>query len=454
LNPQGSYNQQLRWISKKFVIFYDLLDRRGWLVDGASALLHLVRASFGHDQKDVLKSLFLLTPEEIEEPIDVKSSQESAIAILTSERNKDLKLYEEADTTWEEEIIETGGNRKHTSNKKKTSFRFKDRVQEIYLHLEQIIAHQEDTEDGVGKRVKLSPLRHLEGFDFVEIASGESPVRAIMTELDVVGKGWVDLTRAIHAITLFGCGFGELIQPVTKMCDLWSQAPQGQEVLIVSTSDITKIMQKRGNSETTPWQLVDNLYWMPSDELFDRCKCNGMQNSNHSDKVQLITTDGLRRSWGVINKGRNLQGLTECGAVVFGHSHRITLPWKNRKENSAHRVPETSIDSVVIGSENDSSLLTPSATQTSSSSSLVTTGRSAVKSSRTSFSEVPSPSSSLQLIPDSKGDSETSPESQSSQSPPQMSPWITLSPVKSNKRTRFDAFLLPFTKRQKRDSDN
>ncbi|KAH8896225.1 hypothetical protein GQ53DRAFT_639773, partial [Thozetella sp. PMI_491] len=41
----GTYPEKLEWISKKFVVFWDEADRRGWLVNGTAALLHLARAS-------------------------------------------------------------------------------------------------------------------------------------------------------------------------------------------------------------------------------------------------------------------------------------------------------------------------------------------------------------------------------------------------------------------------
>jgi hypothetical protein len=40
-----NYVTQLRWIGRQFVVLYDLGDRRAWLLDGLSALLHLVLAS-------------------------------------------------------------------------------------------------------------------------------------------------------------------------------------------------------------------------------------------------------------------------------------------------------------------------------------------------------------------------------------------------------------------------
>lgn len=53
--PQAnSYLGLLDWVSGQPIIFYDVdaEDRRAWLTDGASALLHLVRASIKQDEQN------------------------------------------------------------------------------------------------------------------------------------------------------------------------------------------------------------------------------------------------------------------------------------------------------------------------------------------------------------------------------------------------------------------
>src|SRR5580700_10714662 len=43
LRRGGPYEQEIHFASRIKVVLYDVGDRRGWLVDGASALLHLTR---------------------------------------------------------------------------------------------------------------------------------------------------------------------------------------------------------------------------------------------------------------------------------------------------------------------------------------------------------------------------------------------------------------------------
>lgn len=55
------YYSQLRWIDKKFVVLWDVEEKRGWLVSGSKALLRIVRASLKREE-DVFKSSDLEEP--------------------------------------------------------------------------------------------------------------------------------------------------------------------------------------------------------------------------------------------------------------------------------------------------------------------------------------------------------------------------------------------------------
>ncbi|KAF4980050.1 hypothetical protein FZEAL_3912 [Fusarium zealandicum] len=46
------YPSLLKWVGAQPIVFCDAGDRRAWLVDGASALLHLVRISLYMDEND------------------------------------------------------------------------------------------------------------------------------------------------------------------------------------------------------------------------------------------------------------------------------------------------------------------------------------------------------------------------------------------------------------------
>ncbi|OJJ95115.1 hypothetical protein ASPACDRAFT_48219 [Aspergillus aculeatus ATCC 16872] len=43
--PRSSFIKKMKWLFQKYVVLWDEAEQRGWLVNGASALLHLIRAS-------------------------------------------------------------------------------------------------------------------------------------------------------------------------------------------------------------------------------------------------------------------------------------------------------------------------------------------------------------------------------------------------------------------------
>ncbi|KAI3316767.1 hypothetical protein HD806DRAFT_419274 [Xylariaceae sp. AK1471] len=337
LRSRDDYTMRLKWVSKKFVVLYDVKDRRAWLIDGLSAVLHLVRASLKYDLEDPFKSLFLYEPSAFKETHWVHSGKDAAIQVLTNPENMSLPLYAKPESAKEDISISDAGVRTRILSRTKTNYCLKDRIESICDVLEQIMAHQADvaTQDGVGFRLKSTPRRHLEGFDFMDIATDEDPFWPRMANLQSSGRGWVDFTRALHAITLFGSGFGELIQPVDgqastcKTCSVYVEVPKGQDYLAVCVRDIKDIMQKRGSTNTTPWRLIDNIYWHTPDKTFEPCIRSGKPSAKH-DRVQILLPATFPKLWGRNFKSPPDLNIAPTGALLFGHSRRFPLRWGDR----------------------------------------------------------------------------------------------------------------------------
>ncbi|KAI8632194.1 hypothetical protein F5Y19DRAFT_492074 [Xylariaceae sp. FL1651] len=337
LRSRDDYIMRLKWISKKFVVLYDVREKRAWLTDGLSAVLHLVRASLKHDTEDSFKTLFLYDPSALKETSWMYLGKDTAIRVLTNPENLSLPLYAKPNSTKEEINIDDTGAQTRILSKTKSNFCLKDRIESICDVLEQIMAHQADvaTQDGVGFRLRSTPRRHLEGFDFMDIATDEDPFWPRMAELKASGRGWVDFTRALHAITLFGSGFGELIQPFKRQalpceaCSVYDEVPKGRDLLAVCVRDIQDVMQKRGSKNTIPWRLIDNIYWHTPDKTFEPCNHAGKASAKH-DRVQVLLPATFPGLW-----GRNFQSppdldMAPMGALLFGHSTRFPLRWSDR----------------------------------------------------------------------------------------------------------------------------
>lgn len=338
IHSRDDYVMRLKWIAKKFAVFYDLRDRRAWLLDGASALLHLVRASLRHDKNDLFKDLFLFDESSIQEPATPFTGKHAAVQFLTNKDNTSLPLYEKPTEAKVEDTTTGAGARVQIASSTRKNYTLKDRIEDVYEILEQIMSHQADifSQDGIGFRIKYTLRRQLEGFDFMDVATDEDPLWPRVTTINSRGRGWIDFIRALHAITLFGTGFGELVRPSQGLDTCFScltniGVPKGEDYLAVCTSDLQEIMEKRGSRKTSPWRLVNEIYWHTPDKAFERCQC-GKSSARKHDRIQVTLPASLPGFWG---RGFHSPGaLPKQGAVLFGHSRRFPLRWKD------HGIPE------------------------------------------------------------------------------------------------------------------
>jgi hypothetical protein len=346
----GGYASRLKFIAKQYVVLYDLADRRAWLVDGLSALLHLVRASLEHDQRDVFNFFFLYKRGQIKECSATMHGLDAAAAVLFNPENCSLKLYTESEDTWDEET-ERQHNGAHgaetikevVSKRKVTYYCLRDKVLEIFSLLEKMVDHLNNvqSEAGVGFRLRGTPRNILEGFDFMDVATTGAPLRPHMIKLNICesGRGWTDLLRSIQAITLFGKGFGELIAPSTNSltdpvcggCGYGISLPTGKDYLATPVSLVERMLETRGNTETVPWCLADDIYWHTPGALFDPCQCASTTKiAKPTDRVQVLLPSTFPKLWG---RGfASPKNLESQGAVIFSHNWRA--PFRLRHQSN------------------------------------------------------------------------------------------------------------------------
>ncbi|KAH8807187.1 hypothetical protein F5884DRAFT_856768 [Xylogone sp. PMI_703] len=223
--------------------------------------------------------------------------------------------------------------------------------------------------DGIDGRVKASRRRQLEGFDFADVASGADPIIPKATTPLEIGKGWVDFIRALRAITLFGNGFGELLEPNgfisdptgtgegdhaadhtadpvidRTLCNGWSKLPKGRDLLAVSTPVIQDIMKRKSDKGGQLLELVDDIYWHNPDKAFEQCSCG--ITGKQCDRVQLLLPTKFPK---LFTRGFCSPGsLPANGAVIFGHSMKLPLFWGDKPESvpsEGHPQPESPDDS-------------------------------------------------------------------------------------------------------------
>ena len=325
VSPDG-YVQKLKWISEKFVVLWDEQFKRGWLVNGTSALLHLLRQSLESNRTDKFKSAFLFKPELIKESPSPHTA-DAAIEFFLNDTNMKLEIYAEKGEMYDEETVGDASQSGNLFKRKRTYFRVEDRVEHLCDILEHIFLHQIDIAGQNGVKLKLQARKLLEGWDFKNLAIDQGPFFPCVATLQAFGNGWVDFTRSVHAVTLIGRGFGEIIRPEypSSLCTRWAELPIGNYYLAACVSTLRDIMELYGDEGANPMRLSENIIWHNPTKVFEACRCKKKFGEAHSDIVQILWPSMLAH----ILPKKNPVPLGDHGAVIFGHNSYFNWQWKD-----------------------------------------------------------------------------------------------------------------------------
>jgi hypothetical protein len=389
--------------------FYDVTARRSWLVDGVSALLHLVRISLHLDANDDESTYdeWVFDSAKLDERWNRCNGRSAALDILKSLDLRDLPVYVKRQS------VVDGQKVKHFST-------FGDRVDKILHLLEVLIDRERDLASCDGVKVPQTRDRHrnITGFDILDLTEQTRPVESRIAPLSKSGYGWSDMFPHLRVITIFGRGFGELIRPDdrTQACTDWQAVPVGQDYMAVTTSTL-KLLHKRHLTALVPnlseGELTGNTLWASSCPPLEACGCvTGRPVRKHLDPAQFLYCKSF---WTSSRKPKNanpvdIPGLNSAGAVIFsntgssGRNHRnnsnsvtqeIVYPVSSTS-SSGHLGQTSSLSaSASNAAHTDSSVnvLSPSVTNTTTSSApnmapSTTSGPSATTAS-TTLSTVP-----------------------------------------------------------------
>jgi len=366
--PRNGYFMTLKWLETKYVVLWDDAFKKGWLVNGTSALLHLVRAWLEFSSKDNFAFHFLFDPSKMNDSVDHRPN--SAIDVLTNEENMKLAIYPGKNEGFEEEETKRKGDEieeSKTLKRKKGYFLFGDLVEQYYSILAQILEHQERVAGQNGKKIKIRVRKHLEGWDFFDLATGRDP-RPRVTTLQALGYGWVDLIRSIGAVTLLGRGFGDIIRPMKfdGMCPKWNNLPPDRYYLAASVYDLKNITTVFGNEFASPPETVHGLVWHCPGDVVARCQCQSYSFSGlrkflkqHHDPVQVF----YPRNWHQYSRLGGPDKVADAGAVVFGHN----VEWKFRWKEDGNEDLEEWHDSLRVPSNDDQITTEPISSSSGSS---------------------------------------------------------------------------------------
>lgn len=336
LSRGGPYLQEIHFARNINVVLYDIKDRRGWLVDGASALLHIVRTQLSSSP---YCSSLLFKIEDFHHA-DPKNGADAARLALTDLRNTEIVIFEDVEL-WSESTA-TGQAKKEETKRKTTKWCLQDLVRQTWHILEQIHDHQTRILASPGIALRFTDRDKLEGFGFMDIATGQNPLRPRVSFLKSSGRGWVDFTRSIGAICLLGRGFGELIKPAedtNNLCRAWESVPKAKDYLVVCITTLHEICMKNGDTESSPLELAKGIYWYTADKLFEPCKCKSDQLGSICDRIQVLLPPLS------IGSQKHPDPFNNCrGAAIFGRSRRFDWHWPNVGSPVARTGPEHETD--------------------------------------------------------------------------------------------------------------
>ncbi|KAF1846467.1 uncharacterized protein K460DRAFT_417538 [Cucurbitaria berberidis CBS 394.84] len=335
----STYSMQIESARNIPVLIYDTATQQAWLVDGASALLHVARTQVAQKPYGGERSLFNnlnFNSSEFSHP-RAEGGPDAALDALRNDLNMKHKILREFDSYAEEKTavgsltvaanganIPAAGDSKGSSEGNEEIYKttcFRELTSQIWSTLEQIYDRQMEETTTHGSKNLQNPFRNmLEGYEFMGIVSSRHTLTRRAINLQANGVAWLHMINRIHSITLFGKYFGELYRPTDlvkkNICKQWMSVPPGLEYLAVSMSLLKAIKQnsvQEGEVDKTSNEITEGISWSPSKDMFKICE----HNCNHifSGRVQKLYRKGKQR-----DSGSSFETCPQDGAALFGEN--------------------------------------------------------------------------------------------------------------------------------------
>lgn len=335
-------------MTKVHVLLYDHKCARGWLLDGASALLHILRfhvASYtpikdcgAFDLKQFCYA-------------DSRVGSAAAKDVLLNPKAQDLVLLMERSRREKESVEESGGELafKNIIETDVKTCLLKDRVLDMWDVLEQMYDRWKGKKEQPGVALEGLGAR-LEGWKFQDVVDREHSINPVFAELDSSATDWLRLIRHIDAVVLFGNGFGELMRPMGEHCTNWTSVPQKKFCLAVPVSQLRRIAKKHGRPDETPIKLAENVYWPIVEHPF-QCTCDaqsrGHKQRRACDRSQALRYHSKHVSRSVVGGEVLSAADNDNGAVIFGgrRLHKPMTGGENAEAGGMSTQPGASRDS-------------------------------------------------------------------------------------------------------------
>lgn len=341
------YQSKIWNMSSEYFVIYDVETEKAWLLNGATVLLHLLRAfyAYAHDPANDMHDTMRSEAKDNFDGFPGKTGKGLAVAVLLHMENRHLPLWEISNGTTikivdkADDDDETKRKTSHTLERSATNFPVQDRVTVMADALEVAIAMFNDKEEtnGYKTRLKLLPRNHLTGYDFMEFARPRKRIPPKVAIINQYTSGWTEFTRELGCVGLFGRGFGDLMGPVASSspipgipapppCRFNTHHPR---LLAITIKDFGNIVKERGRRpKGKHWTIIDTIRWYNPEGAFANCNCSTAgQHKQH--QTQVFVSAPLPQAYGSIPRYFDLEDDSVVdGALLVGHTSKFKLLFK------------------------------------------------------------------------------------------------------------------------------
>lgn len=259
------YKRQVAKAGEMTVVFYSSSDKRAWMVDGASALVHLARAwldspSAKCKRSDVLPELQYIVG---------NGGCDAAIQVLIG-RNRKIVIFNDSDEDENDPRTES-------------SFTYEDLIVELFGKLEGLQEKLQDAKRGPfefpipSNHHPFKPGPNITGWDVEALFSGNFEARHHV--LNSASKGWVGYVENISSIVLMAHEFDDLITSPGSLTSGTGMEylPKNQDMLAVPArvlESTAKQSSSYGNIPRTCIRISKSYFVYKFDGLTSKCKCS------------------------------------------------------------------------------------------------------------------------------------------------------------------------------------
>ena len=290
--------------SKWNVLFSDTDARRHWLLDGATALILLCKASLCLPTTD--GDISQMRWHSIS-PFSPQTSYE----MLTYHDNEKLLGADSSEPMKSEEVAQALSPAIPVTT-------------DLWNILQLMHDNSQAPKSPETIEIQLKSRAHY-GYEFNELIEGESIFKPHVIYLHDSAKDWYRLTQTIGTINIFGSGLGDLIRPSVdarphcRPCVLQTGLPWHEDYLATPMSVLQNIVRKNHGHTKRSVRLAKNLYWTDPEKSFCYCPCHDSTTLRCTAVIAKLANEAKPYPSECTTKQHSIFDQYPNGAVILGY---------------------------------------------------------------------------------------------------------------------------------------